>query len=221
MAQFDLRDFFKISDDRLFASEIFYILEDMPYEADSRKVITEKVGSVTMEKSVVAGNGLDISKCEQTLKKYGSLLVFDNPLIFSLVVGNVPVYEYKPKNENFIINDIGVVGKITYMSEDAVASPVCISVKSQSDNTYFMNFREYFLKDETRVSFGDGEFFFRYNHAEDDIPYFELGYGDNVLLKLTGVAKTVTYPYVLYVLDNLPKKQAGFNVFVCTKIERK
>ncbi len=211
---YNLKDYFKPSDDKLYASELFYVLEGLPYDAENRKIITEKAGDIEIEKSVVSGNGLDISKCERSLARYKNLLVFDNALVFSLVIGSTPIFEYAPKNDIFILNDIGVVGKVMYLSEKEVASPVQISVKQQSNNSYFLNFREYFLTGKTSVS--EGDFSFEYS---DNV--FEMKSGDNTLLKLTGVSKSVTYPYVLYVLDALPKCQPCYNVFTCQRIERK
>ncbi len=212
---YDLRDYFRLADDNLYASELFYILEGLPYDKKNRKTVSENIGSITVEKSVVSGNGLDISKCEKSLLKYKNLLVFDNALVFSLVVGSTPVYEYSPKNDVFIVNDIGVVGKVMYMSKDTIASPVQIPVKQQSNNNYFLNFKEYFLNDMTEIE-GDDKFSFEY---KDNI--FEMKCNGDTIIKMLGVSKEITYSYVLFVLDSLPKRVSCYNVFVCQKIERK
>ncbi len=214
--EISLKDFFKPTDDKLYASELFYILEELPYDKNDRKIIQDKTGDIILEKSVVSGNGLDINKCEKQLLRYKNLLVFDNPLVFSLVIGDLPIYEYTPKNGNFVINDIGVIGKIIYLSNDELASPVQISARDQSNNHYFIEFKKYFLENESTCQLEDTEITFRY---KDKI--FEILANNECILRLTGISKTATYPYVLYVLDALPKRENCYNVFQCQRIERK
>lgn len=187
--------YFRKVEDKTFAFVLFYILKMIPYSNEFYEDEKRKFGTEVKKLMACGDKDLDLRSEQDLLLKYKFLQVYTDEEMFGLFCPNQNLYLYtNPEEEkDVVINDIGVVGNCTYISDKEVCSTVKFT-EEMSTNNFFMNFKEFVQENHTEVS----DFVFDF---EDGV--FTIHYEGKLILEATNVNVSVAYSFVLYTLQHL------------------
>lgn len=162
---------------------------------------------VTIKRKKSTGNFLSLVKDYEVLKSYQNLKVYTSEDEMALLCPDRVLYYYQ---DDDYIKNIDIVGQYVYIiSEKEACSGVEIN-DDEVDNFYFANFSAFVLQGETSfyqdeysvsMKYDEKEKTFRicYKNAEDDEA------PENLLLEIRNISKSISYPYVLFVLKSLER----------------
>ena len=196
---------------------LFYYLQNANYNDDKQIIYSEFENGVKVEREVVSGIGLELVDWNKRFDFCKSLQVFSSELEMSLLCMDREINYYSSKGGLLDIKDIDVIGNYIYITETEICTPIVLENSAYTDNTYFLNFKEYYFDSHTDVK----GIVCDYQNEIFSIFLNDIN-GNRCIYKMSGVKKSLTYPFVLFILKNLPRgemaQQRSFNV---EKIKRK
>ena len=132
---------------------VFYILNDICFDDDNCKIIVQELdGGVTIEREVTSGIGLSIAEENRKFDLCKNVLVFTKEIELVLLCPDKEMNLYTSSNGSPIeIQNIDIIGRYIYITENEVCSPVYIKGGNPTDNSYFINFKEYILTGHTQA----------------------------------------------------------------------
>jgi len=216
--------YFKTVNDKTYAFVLFYLLKQIPYENEEYETEERKYGTKVKKLMASSDSELDLKTEQDLLLKYNHLQVYTDEEMFGLFAPNQSLYLYTSKNEgeDVVINDIGVVGNCTYISDKEICSTVKFT-EEMSTNNFFLNFKEFVQKNHTEIC----DFVFDYTDGT-----FSMFYKDKLILEIVNINVSIAYSFVLYTLQHLEplwvatkkeqgEKATGYNEnFNIERIER-
>ena len=193
--------YFRKVEDKTFAFVLFYILKMIPYSNEFYEDEKRKFGTEVKKLMACGDKDLDLRSEQDLLLKYKFLQVYTDEEMFGLFCPNQNLYLYtNPEEEkDVVINDIGVVGNCTYISDKEVCSTVKFT-EEMSTNNFFMNFKEFVQENHTEVS----DFVFDFKDG-----VFPIHYEGKLILEATNVNVSVAYSFVLQSVRLTVKRWTG------------
>ena len=205
---------FEEVESRQYIWKLFFLVNGLTPSED--KVSVREIEDIVVTKKMSSGFGINLTEEEALLNRCKNIRVFTREIELALLAGDKEMYLYASKDGSDVeIQQIGVVGKYVYISPQEVASPVFITEGENCTDKYFPVLKEYALKGHAEVS----------DYAVDyKDKVFTLRKGDEELCKIENADKSLSYPFVLYLLVKLASKQpsVGFEgKFDVKRIRRK
>lgn len=224
MSLLGLKYYKEFKEEQVSVLSLVCLVHSIPFnEGNSELEKIDLTNGVKIKRLKSKGNFLSLVKDYELLKSYQNLKVFTDEQEMMIQCPDRVLYHYEDR-ENYI-QDIDIIGQYIYIyDEHAAASGIEIR-ESETNNQFFRNFCEYTKEDKTSFFYDDYQVFMEYNVETKTFKIFiknDNGKSDKetLLLEMENISKSISYPFVLYVLKNLERNTQQYFVNTCkvTKI---